>query len=293
MRKQNELINKVKHLLKKCNAPRHLHHFGPKLYQLWQHVFALFIKAECQFSYRRTTTFLRNLGFEVATKSTLQRYAAKLKIGFWQEMFYQTISKVSGVVCLDGTGLSRTKASEHYVHRIDAKRPFCKGYHLSILVGEDSKILNFRIRQKYCHDIKDVKYLFKNLPNKPKIVLMDKGYDSEKLHRYFKLQNIWSIAPVRKNCVKGQLRKKLRDDFPQKLYNKRNRVESVFHALNQKYGNCVNSQKIVPARSEIYCRVILYNLFLRIIQFLGQTQHFRKVYILLRVFSWWVGGILN
>ena len=276
MKKQNKLINKVKHLLNKSNTPKYLHYFGPKLYELWQHIFALFVKAECQFSYRRTTKFLRNLGFKVATKSTLQRYAAKLKIGFWQKLFNQTISKVSKIVCLDGTGLSRTKASEHYVHRIDAKRPFCKGYHLSILVGEDSKILNFRIRQKYCHDIKDVKYLLKNLPHKPRIILMDKGYDSEKLHQYFALQNIWSIAPVKKNWAKGQLRKKLRDNFPQKLYNQRSRVESVFHALNQKYGNSVSSKKIIPARTDMYCRAILYNLFLRIVQVLGQTPKIFK-----------------
>jgi len=261
MEKKNKLINKVKHLLRKCGMPRFLHHFGPKMYKLWQHVFALFVKAECQFSYRRTTNFLRNLGFKVATKSTLQRYSSKLHLPFWQKMFYKTISKISNIVSIDGTGLERTKASEHYIHRIDAKRPFYKGYHLSIIVGEDSKILNLRIRKRYSHDIKDVKYLTKRLLKKPKIILMDKGYDSEKVHRYFASQNIWSIAPVKKNWAKGQLRKKLKDNFPQKLYNKRSRVESIFHALKQKFGSSVSSKLVVSARTEIYCRAILHNIF--------------------------------
>lgn len=202
MKNKNKLIQKVKHLLRQIKAPKYLHHFGPKMYQLWQHVFALFVKAECQLSYRRTTKLLSKLGFKVATKSTLQRYAKKLKIGFWQNLFKQTISKI---VCLDGTGLSKTRASDHYINRIDGKRPFCKGYHLSILVGEDSKILNLRIRKKYCHDMKDVKYLFRDLKNKPKIILRDKGYDSEPLHRYFAMQNIWSIAPVKKTGQMGNL----------------------------------------------------------------------------------------
>ena len=279
MEKQNKLVNKIKHLLKKCGMPRFFHHFGPKMYELWQHVFALFVKAECQFSYRRTTRFLRDLGFEVATKSTLQRYSSKLLLSFWQKMFQQTISQVGKIVSIDGTGLERTKASEHYIRRIDAKRPFCKGYHLSIIVGEKSKILGLRIRQKYCHDIKDVKYLTKRLLKKPKIILMDKGYDSEKLHRYFASQNIRSIAPVKKNWAKGQIRKKLKDNFPQKLYNKRSRVESIFHALKQKFGSSVSSKLVAPARTEIYCRAILHNIFLRIIQVLGQTQNFRKPYI--------------
>ena len=280
MKKKTQLIQKVKHLLRKIKAPKYLHYFGPKMYQLWQHVFALFVKAECQLSYRRITKLLRSLGFHVASKSTLQRYAKKLKIYFWKTLFKQTISKISKIVCLDGTGLSKTKASDHYIHRIDGKRPFCKGYHLSILVGEDSKILNLRIRKKYCHDMKDVKYLLKNLPNKPEIVLMDKGYDSEKLHRYFAMQNIWSIAPVRKNWRKGQFRKKLKNDFPQKLYNKRSRVESIFHALNQKYGNSVSSMNISCARTEIYCRAILHNLSLKIIKVLGQTRILSNFYII-------------
>ena len=134
MKEKNKLVQKVKYLLHKIKSPKQLHHFGPKLYELWQHVFALFVKAECQFSYRRTTNFLRNIGFKVATKSTLQRYSKKLLLPFWQKIFYQTIGKVSKIVSADGTGLERTKASDHYIHRIDAKRPFCKGYHLSIIV---------------------------------------------------------------------------------------------------------------------------------------------------------------
>ncbi len=272
MKKKTKLVQKVKHLLHKINAPRYLHHFGPKMYELWHHVFALFIKAECQFSYRRTTNFLRKLGFKTATKGTLQRYSKKLLLPFWQKLFSKTLNKVSKIISADGTGLERTKASDHYIKRIDAKRPFCKGYHLSFVVGENSKILSLRIRQKYCHDIKDIKYLIKRLPNNPKIILMDKGYDSEKLHRYFASQNIWSIAPVRKNWARGQLRKKLNENFPQKLYNKRSRVESIFHAFKQKYGSSIGSKKIVSARSEIYCRAILYNLFLMVIQVLGQTR---------------------
>jgi hypothetical protein len=262
MMRENKLIKKVKHLLKQAKIPRFLHHFGPKTYELWQHVFALFVKANCRLSYRRTAYFLRQLGFNVSTKSTLQRYSSKLVLPFWQKLFYQTFSNVTNIVSIDGTGLEKTQASEHYVKRINAERPFCRGYHLSIVVGENNKILSLRIRKKYCHDMKDVKYLVMRLPNKPKIILMDKGYDSEGLHRYFAMQNIWSIAPVKKNWAKGQLRKQLRDNFPQKLYNRRSRIESIFHAFKQKYGPSVSSKNIASARSEVYCKVILHNLFL-------------------------------
>lgn len=271
MKKEERLIQKVKHLLEKIGAPKRLHHFGPKIYYLWQHVFALFVKEECQLSYRRTTNFLRSLGFHIATKSTLQRYAAKLRLPFWQKLFYQTTSP-SNITSMDGTGLERTKTSQHYLRRIDGKKPFSKGYHFSIIVGENSKILSLRIRKKYTHDIKDAKYLTKRLTFKPKIILMDKGYDSEKLHRFFAERNIRSIAPVKKNFKKGQIRRKLKNNFPQKLYNKRSRVESIFHALKQKYGASISSKKIRPARTEAYCKAILHNLSLKIIRLLGHTR---------------------
>lgn len=272
MKKKRGLINKVKCLLSKIGAPKRLHHFGPKIYNLWQHVFALFVKANCCFSYRRTTKFLRSLGFKVATKSTLQRYAAKLRLSFWQRLFAKTISKISKIVSMDGTGLERTKTSQHYIKRIDGKKPFSKGFHFGIIVGENSQILSLRIRKKFSHDIKDARYLAKRLSYKPKIILMDKGYDSEKLHTYFAKQNTWSVAPVKKNWAKGQLRRKLKDNFPQKLYNKRSRVESIFHAFKQKYGSSVSSKNIAPARTEIYCKAILHNIAFRINQVLGQTR---------------------
>ena len=122
--KKDMLINKVKLLLKKIKAPTYLHKFGPKMYKLWQHVFALFFKANCKLSYRRTTQILRQLGFKVATKSTLQRHSSKLFLPFWQKLFSQTISRITNIVSIDGTGLEKSRASEHYIKRIDAKRPF-------------------------------------------------------------------------------------------------------------------------------------------------------------------------
>jgi hypothetical protein len=113
--------------------------------------------------------------------------------------------------------------------------------------------------------MKDVRYLLDNAKKLPSILVMDKAYDAEWLHKYCHNHlNIYSIAPIRKNSFKGYFRNRLRKDFPDKLYNKRSMVESVFHAFKQKFGASVSSKKIGPARTEIYCRAILHNLFLEI-----------------------------
>ena len=277
MRKRNELVNKIKHLLKKSSMPRFLHHFGPKMYELWQHVFALFFKADCKLSYRRTSRILKSLGFNVASKSTLQRYSKKISLPFWQKMLSLTITGFSSVISVDATGLSKTRASEHYIKRIDRELKLGKGFHFSIAVSENSQILSLRLRKKYCHDIKDVKYLYKRLPQKPKIILLDKGYDAEWMHKYFSRQKVRSIAPVRKNAVRGFYRLNLKNNFPKQIYNKRNRVESIFHAFKQKFGGSVSSKNICSARTEVYCKAILHNIFSKMIRLLGHTHSEHKL----------------
>ena len=118
MKDKKQLIDKVKHLLRRAQAPQFLHHYGPKTYKLWQHVFALFVRSYCRLSHRRTTQFLRDLGFSVASKSTLQRYAAKLRLPFWQTLLRASVGRVNKVGAIDGTGLERTNPSWHYVKRI-------------------------------------------------------------------------------------------------------------------------------------------------------------------------------
>lgn len=273
MKKEAKLINKVKRLLKRIKCPRWLHHFGPKMYEFWQHIFALFVRANCGMSYRRTCRFLRELGFKVASKSTLQRYSMKIRLPLWQKIFRETVGEITDIVAIDGTGLAKTKPSSYYIKRIDSKIPFSKGYHFSILADTKGKIQSLRIRKNYTHDVKDVKNLYKNLVNKPKIILMDKGYDAEWIHKFFRQRGIISIAPPRKNAKRGTTRRMLKKDFPKKLYGKRNIVESVFHAMNQKYGSSVSSKKIASARSEVYCRAILHNIFLKRIISLGTNPY--------------------
>ena len=270
MKDKNKLINKVKLLLNRARAPKRLHRFGPKTYELWQHIFALFVKSYCQLSYRSTAYFLKQLGFVVATKSTLQRYAAKLSLPFWQTIFDKTISSTSSVGAIDSTGLEKTRASLYYVRRIDSSTRVKRYFQLSVL-SSGKKIASLRLRSKPCHDAKNVKYLFSRAKKRPSIVLMDKGYDAEWIHEFFADNNIRSIAPVRKGWSRGFHRKNLAVKFPQKLYNKRSRIESLFHSFKQRFGSNVNSKLAKTAQAEVYCRAILYNLFIWLCRLLGQS----------------------
>jgi len=62
MKREERIQNKVKCLLRKLNAPRWLHHFGPKTYEFYMHLVALLIRSYCKLSYRRIVKLLNLLG---------------------------------------------------------------------------------------------------------------------------------------------------------------------------------------------------------------------------------------
>ncbi|NJL44325.1 MAG: transposase [Nitrosarchaeum sp.] len=103
---------------------------------------------------------------------------------------------------------------------------------LSILIDvETSKVLSARVRVKRAHDMRDVHGLIRRVPDPPHVLLADKGYDSEPLHKWLDRSGIRAVVPVRKGCRHGRHRKALRDRFPDEEYAQRSIVESVFKRL--------------------------------------------------------------
>ncbi len=70
-KKEVKLINKVKRLLRRLGCPRWLHHFGPKTYEFYQHVIALFLKETFRLSFRRVSKLLNMLGLIVPSYSAI------------------------------------------------------------------------------------------------------------------------------------------------------------------------------------------------------------------------------
>ncbi|MBI4945771.1 MAG: transposase, partial [Bacteroidetes bacterium] len=112
---------------------------------------------------------------------------------------------------------------------------------------------------------RDVKYLIKNSCVLPYTTIMDKGYDDNNIHAFMRDRGICSVIPVRKNCVRGQYRKEMRDYFDYGLYWQRNIAETLISCIKRRYGASVSSRNIRSQRSDLYCRMILYNVFLFIV----------------------------
>lgn len=269
MEKQTKLVFKVKRLLKRLGYPRWLHHFGPKTYELYEHMCALLMRSYCQLSYRRVKQLFVLLGLRCPTKSSLQRTAAKLDSKFWQQVLRATSPKTY-IVALDATGLSRTNPSYHYLKRIDGKKP---QKYVKLNAGFDTKHKKFcaaKVRVLPAHDLRDARYLLKQ--SNPRIGVADKGYVSEKLYKYAHEQNILLMMPKKKNAKRGFFRKKMHQAFRQKTYNRRSLVEAGFGAIKRKYGSSVSSRKARTIRTEVLGRLACHNIFSWLFRLSGQSR---------------------
>jgi len=267
MERQTKLVNKVKRLLKRLGCPRWLHHFGPKTYELYEHVCALLMRSFCRLSYRRVKQLFVLLGLRCPTKSSLQRTAAKLDSGFWKRLLRMTSPKTY-LVALDATGLSRTNPSYHYLKRIDGKKPQKYVKLSAAFETRHKKFCAARVRVLPAHDLRDAQYLLKQ--SNPRIVVADKGYVSEKLYKQAHEQDILLMMPKKKNAKRGFYRKKMHQAFRKRTYNRRSLVKAAFGAAKRKYGSSVSSRKARTIRTEVLGRLACHNLFGYLFRLSGQ-----------------------
>ena len=253
MKNKNILVNKVNHILRRINAPTYLNKYGPKKYTLAEKISALFLRTDCNFSFRRTAIKCN------ISKSTLHYTLSKIPWNFLKSMLAATAAREAKLAAIDGTTFERKSCGFHYLNRagIDIKQR--KNSKLSILINtRNKKILSARFRKNISHDIKDARYLIKNAAVKPEKIVADKGYDAEWFHKFLAEQGIKCCIPLRKNAVNGFYRKRSKVDL--RSYRRRVMVESAFFKLKQLFGRSLNCITARNMRAEVFFRLIAYNL---------------------------------
>ena len=262
MKKEVKLIKKLNHSLEMIGAPRWLHHFGPKTYQLQQHALALLLKEVLRLSFRRVSNILELLGFTVPSYSALCKIRKRIPLWIWNSLLELTIGNNNGQVAIDGTGYSLHNPSSYYVQRIDQKKPVKRFVKLSALYSiKNRKFIALRVRARPRHDVKDVTYLLKRSKN-IKTLFGDSAYDAEFIHASCFHRGIQTMIKPKRNVKRGRYRKKQMKNYSEKEYHQRSLIESGFSSIKRKYGSSVLSKSLVTQRAEIYCRAIAHNLSL-------------------------------
>jgi len=266
MKKQERLVNKVKRLIRQAGLPRYLHRFGPKKFLLWQLCLGLLVKEVFRLSYRRAMKFLNEFYGINLHWTTLQKFRKRVPLAVWQTLLKCTANNPIAIAAIDGTSMQRHNPSMHYLKRIDRENKISIPIYLNAMVDVvRRKFIAIRHHATKCGEVLDAYYLFKQSPKEIELAVMDKLYDSEKLHRFLRERGIYSIIPVKKNWAKGQYRKQLKECFDYWLYWQRNLVESLFSALKRLFGNHLRGLTARTQRAEIYMRLIAYNLGARFI----------------------------
>jgi len=260
MKKEKRLVNKIKHLLKRLGCPRWLHHYGPKKFEFYIHILCLLMKEVCKLSFRRVSSILGMLGFDVPSYSALCKMRKRIPLLMWNKILQLTAEFDSYIVAVDSTGFSRQNPSFHYIKRIDRKDPVKSYIKLSSFFDtRRKKFIALRIRAKPRHDVLDVPYLLKQRSNMKKLV-GDTAYDAESIHELAYENEIITVIKPRKNVKRGYFRKKQLKHYSERTYHRRSIHESGHSGLKRRNGSMVLANTISAQRAEIYCKVIAYNL---------------------------------
>ena len=153
---------------------------------------------------------------------------------------------VTSIAAIDSSGFTPDSASTYYSVRIGKTRHD----YLKTTISVDSdhiSLLAFHVTNSRCHDsqIAPIVLRASHRLKKSKFYVMDKGYDSERIHKLIHEDlESQSMIPVRDwhaSYVSGKYRHSMASSFDGKIYGRRNMAETVFSILKRLFGETIYS----------------------------------------------------
>jgi len=239
------------------NVPLFLHPKSKHTFSIHQHIILLVLRQYESKSYESFVEWL-----EVATViviqlqlktiphfTTIQKAAARIS----DVMLHVVIGRCIGMVSpgkifagIDATRFETRHATPYYTYRCNIRHAFTK-----MSAGSDmkSQLICAVVIQHYplSHDIKHFPKLFSKMLDVTAmwIMVLDKGYDAEPIHKMIRDENIISMIPVRgDNLVSdthGKYRKLMRREFDEELYHERNKSETIFSVVKRRFDSEIKS----------------------------------------------------
>jgi len=258
------------HILKICHAielPLHYNRKGPKIFTNYQRVAVIVLYLRSKKSLRDfvsemyETKWPNWLGLkEIPAKSTVNDWMKLFDMSFVRKLNHQLLAKEKPeVMAIDATGIDSWRRSRHYERRIgESYMPYAKA---DLLVDTKTKLIHdFVVRMKPRHDVLGAKTIFNRLGSKNILILADRGYDSEPLHKLVVQKGNILFAPIRDFKVrKPKGKNRQRCSQGNENYSMRSIVESVNHALKARIG-ALRNKKHYNKKREFAWYVVLYNL---------------------------------
>jgi len=291
-----QICSRIKELCKRAGIKKYSSKFSNKLFDNYQHItlevlkekFGCGDKAFIDEELIELPHIVEHLKLKtIPHPDTLRKFRVRTKQSILELILLQSIAR-TGIKKLvlgqDGTGFKSRKISHYYIFRIEyfqrkkkkkrkrgrprTKRRKKKYIYVQIMVELRTQMpIAVSISRKPGDDYNKFAPVAKKgikLGKDIKLVVLDKGYDTEHVHEFIReVLGAESIIPARNKNVaihrtKGKYRKLMKRGYSKKKYHQRSKNETVNSVVKRKWGDSTLALNWRIQNKEIIFRLILY-----------------------------------
>jgi hypothetical protein len=208
---------------------------------------------------------------EIPHYSTLCKFSKRVPASVLNQLFRKACSfmtewkSATSIVAIDSSGFTTDTSSTYYSARTGKTRhDYLK---TSISVDSDHvSLLAFHVTKSRRHDSQIAPIILRasNRVKKSRCYVMDKGYDSERIHQLIhedsKSQSMIPIRDWHASYVSGKYRQIMASSFDAKTYGHRNMAETAFSILKRLFGETIYSRSYRQQAKEIKLKCIIFSI---------------------------------
>ena len=222
---------------------------------------------------------------EVPHFTTLQKFLCRIKTLYLRFIFRKTVNLFYSsdenipITAIDSSGFTSGYCSHYFSERTGKiRKHFLK---TSISVDTEQQVITgFVASNSRVHDTRHAVKLLRQCHKiqKSDWYVMDKGYDSEAIHRLIReVLHANSVIPIRSwnnEIIGGTYRQEMAQQFNDTIYPRRQLVETKFSVLKRKFSGDLKARRFRIQIKEIAIKMIVCNIY-RFLLFLTVEVFYR------------------